>query len=152
MLRRNGGWLAAAAALSLALAGAAIAGIVVHHGGAASRVLVVLREYRITLDHRTVAAGKTTFVVANRGKIVHAFAIGGPGIGRRRIRGTIAPGRSRTLTVTLGAGSYRVWCPIPGHAALGMKTTLVATGAAAGGSGATTTDLTTTGGGGKEWG
>jgi uncharacterized cupredoxin-like copper-binding protein len=149
MLRKNGGWLVAVAAVALALAGAALAGVVMHRSGTTTRVTVVLREYRIALNHSSIAAGRTTFVVANRGKIAHAFAISGPGIGKKRIPGTIAPGRTKTLTLTLAGGSYHVWCPIPGHAALGMKTTLAVTSATAGG-GSTTTAGTTTAGG--TWG
>jgi Copper binding proteins, plastocyanin/azurin family len=37
----------------------------------------------------------------------------------------IAPGQTRTLTVKLASGgTVQVWCPMPGHAALGMKTSL----------------------------
>lgn len=149
-MRRNGGLLLGVAAAALALTGAAVAAVVMHHGTA--RIAVSLREYKITTT-RAAKAGKTTFVVTNRGKLVHSFEISGPGIGKRRLSGTIAPGKTRTLTVTLKGGTYRVWCPIPGHAALGMRTTLHVGGGSTGGSGGgATTGGTSTGGGGTSWG
>jgi plastocyanin len=68
--------------------------------------------------------GTVTLVAVNKGKIAHSLAISGPGVASRRITGTIKPGTSRSLTVTLKAGTYTLKCPIDGHAALGMKTTL----------------------------
>jgi hypothetical protein len=50
------------------------------------------------------------------------------------------------LIVTLKKGAYSLWCPVPGHAAQGMKATLTAPGGAAGGgTGTTTTTATDTG-------
>jgi plastocyanin len=146
-MRRNGWTITAAAALALALAGAAVAGVVMHRSAHGSRIVVALREYRITLKG-TAAAGKTTFAVTNRGKIAHSFAISGPGTAKKRIAGTIAPGQTKTLTVTLAAGTYTVWCPVPGHAALGMKATLHVTGSSVSG----TAGTTTSGGNGGSWG
>jgi uncharacterized cupredoxin-like copper-binding protein len=61
----------------------------------------------------------------------------------QRISGTIAPGKTRSLTVQLHGGSYKLWCPI--HVAQGMKTTIKVSGTAPAG--------TTTGGGsGGGWG
>ena len=67
---------------------------------------------------------RLTITVVNKGKVGHSLSIGGPGLTKRLISGTIAPGSSRSLTVTLKAGSYAFWCPIDSHAKLGMKTTL----------------------------
>ena len=66
---------------------------------------------------------------------------------------TIDPACSgATLTVTLESGTYSIWCPVPGHAAQGMKTSFSASGGS--GVSATTTSATTTdsGGGGAAWG
>ena len=41
---------------------------------------------------------------------------------------TIKPGKSATLTVDLEEGAYSSWCPVPGHAAKGMKTKVSVTG------------------------
>ena len=89
-----------------------------------TRVTVTEREYRLTLSRLHLAAGKYTLVAVNKGALAHSLEIAGPGIKSRRIAGTIKPGASGTLLVTLKAGTYSIWCPVAGHAALGMKTTL----------------------------
>jgi uncharacterized cupredoxin-like copper-binding protein len=109
-----------------------------------ARVTVTEREYRMTVSRATLSAGTVTLMIVNRGKIAHSFAIKGPGVSKR-IAGTIAPGGRRTLVVHLKSGNYTLWCPLPGHAAKGMKATISVSGGTAG-SGTTTT----TGGGG--WG
>ncbi|HEY7208463.1 MAG TPA: plastocyanin/azurin family copper-binding protein [Gaiellaceae bacterium] len=145
---KHGYWLLSGG-LALAFAGAAAAGIAVHSTARAHRMPVTLREYRVTTK-RLAASGKTTFVATNRGHLAHSLAISGPGIGKKRIVGVIGPGKTKSLTVTLKRGTYRLWCPVPGHAALGMRTTL-RVGAATGGT-ETTTNSTSTSGGGAVWG
>ncbi len=66
----------------------------------------------------TVPTGMVTFEVKNVGTISHAFEIQGNGIDERTA--TIDPGKSVNLTVKLAAGTYEVFCPIPGHKAAGM--------------------------------
>jgi uncharacterized cupredoxin-like copper-binding protein len=126
-----------AAAAGVGLAGmAALAGT----GASAGRVTVTEVEYKITLSSTHLASGKTTFVVMNKGKVAHSLEVSGPGLNKRLIAGTLMPGTSRSVTVTLKAGSYALWCPQPGHAALGMKTAFKAGSATTGGtSGGTTT-------------
>jgi plastocyanin len=114
-----------------------------HASSRAIRVTVTEREYKISLARRTFKAGKVTFVVQNRGKLAHAFAISGPSVAGKKIPGTIAPGKSRSLTLQLHGGTYKLWCPI--HVALGMKTKIKVSGTSSAG--------TTTGGGsGGGWG
>jgi plastocyanin len=104
--------------------GVALAAVAATGGTRTTAVTVTEREYKLTLSRTHVAAGKYTLVAANKGKLSHSLEIAGPGIKGERIAGTIKPGASGTLSVTLKAGSYSIWCPVPGHAALGMKTTL----------------------------
>jgi uncharacterized cupredoxin-like copper-binding protein len=113
-----------AALLAMGAAGAALAGVVATGGTNTSRVTVTEREYRLTLSRTHVAAGKYALVAVNKGTLAHSLEIAGPGIKNRRIAGTIKPGASGSLSVTLKAGTYSIWCPVAGHAALGMKTTL----------------------------
>ena len=49
----------------------------------------------------------------------HAIAIQGHGSGK-----VVQPGGTSTLTTTLKRGTYTFLCPVPGHAAAGMKGTL----------------------------
>lgn len=135
-----------AALLAMGAAGAALAGVVATGDKSTTRVTVTEREYRLTLSRTHLAAGKYTLVAVNKGTLAHSLEIAGPGMKNRRIAGTIRPGASGSLSVTLKTGSYSIWCPVAGHAALGMKTTL-RVGAASGGttkSGGTTTK--------KSWG
>jgi plastocyanin len=138
-IKRHVGF-AALAALMLAVLGAATAaGLAAQRASSVKRVTVTEREYRITPSQRSLAAGMTTFVVVNRGKVAHEFEIRGPGVPGKRIAGKLAPGATKMLTVLLRKGSYTLFCPI--HVALGMKTAVSVGGAATGG---TTTSGTST--------
>ncbi len=104
------------------------------------------KEYRLALSRTQLAPGTYTFVALDKGKLAHSLEISGPGVKSRRIPGTIKPGSSGSLTVTLKNGAYTVWCPVPGHAALGMKTTLrVGSGGTGPAAGTTSSAGTTTG-------
>ena len=141
-----------AAIVGVALLGAALAGVVAHASASAKTITVKEKEYSLILSTRKGAVGPTRFVVKNTGKLAHAFAIAGPGVKTKKTK-TIKPGASATLNVTLRSGTYTVWCPMPGHAALGMKATVTVPGSAAAPTGGTTTgDTTTTSGGGPAWG
>ncbi|HZQ81064.1 MAG TPA: plastocyanin/azurin family copper-binding protein [Gaiellaceae bacterium] len=150
-----------AIAFAVALPAAAAAGVVAHASAATKTINVTEREYHITVSGKG-AAGSVKFVVKNTGKLTHALEISGPGVKAKKTP-LIKPGKTATLTVTLKAGSYTLWCPIPGHAALGMKAAFKVAGGS-GGSGTeggsapppapTTTSTTTTtsgGGGGEAW-
>jgi uncharacterized cupredoxin-like copper-binding protein len=101
-----------------------------------TQVTATLTEYHIALSTSTFAAGTYTFVTKNAGQTGHALEIDGPGVSDQRTPGDLAPGASANLTVTLSAGTYDVFCPVPGHKALGMDTKITVTGSGSGGSGA----------------
>jgi plastocyanin len=143
------------ATLVVALLGAALAGVVAHASAKTKVITVKEREYRLILSTPKSAVGPTQFVVRNTGKLAHALAISGPGLKTVKTK-TIKPGASATLTVTLKSGVYSLYCPMPGHAARGMKATVTVPASAAGGGGGTatttTSDTTTDDGGGAAWG
>jgi plastocyanin len=85
-----------------------------------SRVTATETEYKIVLSRASLKPGTYSFVAVNKGKIAHSLAVNGPGVAHKRITGTIPPGSSKTLTITLRKGSYDVYCPVDGHKALGM--------------------------------
>jgi hypothetical protein len=150
--RHTVGLVAAGVAVSLALAGAGAAALMGHRSTHATRVTVTESEYKIAFAPAKLQAGTATFVVRNRGKLAHALDISGPGLKTVKVP-TIAPGASRSVTVKLGGGTFKLWCPIPGHAALGMTRSLTVTGAAASGganSGGTAPGTTTSSG--DAWG
>jgi len=146
--------LAALAAIALALAGAALAAVMSHNSAsAATAINVTEREYKLTLSKKTASAGTVTFTVHNAGHVKHALAVSGGGLSGVKRTLTIAPGKTRTLTVKFArAGTVQVWCPMPGHAALGMKTFLKLSGGTTSvpiGGVSTTPDTST---GGDAWG
>lgn len=116
-----------------------------------TQVTATLTEYKIALSTSTFAPGTYTFVAKNAGQVGHALEIDGPGVNDQKT-GSLAPGDSADLTVTLGAGTYDIWCPVPGHKALGMDAKITVSGSGSGGAGGShapaTTDQTTSGGGG----
>jgi uncharacterized cupredoxin-like copper-binding protein len=145
------------AALALALAGAAVAGVVAHATANVKTIKVTEKEFKITVAGKP-AAGADRFVIKNTGHFAHALSLAGPGIKTKRTP-LIKPGTSAVLNVTLKSGRYTLWCPVPGHAAEGMKTSFKIAGAATGGGTSTdsgggytaptdTTTTDTTGGGG----
>jgi uncharacterized cupredoxin-like copper-binding protein len=155
MMRRNKhtiALVAAGTAVALALAGAAFAAVMGHGSTHKTRVTVTESEYKIVVAPAKLKSGTFAFVVHNRGKLTHALEISGPGLKTVKVP-AIAPGASRTVTVKLGGGTFKLWCPIPGHASLGMTRSLTVAGSAypgGGASGGTTTGSTTDSG--AAWG
>lgn len=149
-----------AAALAVAVLGAAVAGVVAHADSTATTIRVTAREYHLTLTPKKANAGAVTIIVTNKGKLSHQIEIAGTGVNKKTKM--IRPGKSATLKVTLQGGKYTIWCAVPGHAQLGMKTTLTGTAAAAAGSGSGssgsgstgsgTTTTSSSGGGDSAWG
>ena len=141
---------------ALALAGAAVAGVVAHASASKTTIRVTEREYKISVSATKAAAGPVRFEIKNTGKYAHALAIAGAGVSKKTPM--IKPGKTAVLLVTLKQGAYSLWCPVPGHAALGMKAKVTApTPAGGGGGGAVTTSgggggTTTDDGGGAAWG
>ena len=94
-----------------------------------NQVSVRLSEWKVELSQQNIAAGPVTFVVTNTGQIPHAIEVEGQGI-EREIE-TIQPGANGTLTLTLKAGTYEVYCPVGegSHKKLGMEARLTVGGA-----------------------
>jgi hypothetical protein len=125
---------------ALAVAGAAVAGVVAQASPSKTTIRVAEREFKIGLSTTHALAGRVRFEIKNTGKYPHALAISGAGVKTRTK--LIQPGQSAVLLVTLKHGAYSLWCPVPGHAAQGMKATVTTPGAS--GSGTTTTSPATT--------
>jgi len=81
-------------------------------------VRVSATEFRFTLSRQSVPPGKVVFTVRNGGKISHDFSIDGS------TSAIVSPGKTTTLTVRLGKGTFFYLCTLPGHAQAGMKGTL----------------------------
>jgi len=67
-------------------------------------------------------------VVQNKGQTTHALKITGPGLSNAASK-DVQPGQTTKLTVTFKKGAYDIFCPIPGHKAMGMNVNISAGGA-----------------------
>ncbi len=82
-------------------------------------------EFKIALTApKTLAAGAYVFDVHNVGKLAHDFAVQGPNLSGTTKTPLISPGKTATLSVSLSAGTYTIYCTVPGHRAAGMVTKL----------------------------
>ncbi|HUC04668.1 MAG TPA: plastocyanin/azurin family copper-binding protein [Acidimicrobiales bacterium] len=89
----------------------------------ATTVTAVETEFHIALSKSTFTPGTYVFVAENKGTITHALEITGPGV--HSATRDLAPGQSARLRVTFKSGRYDVFCPVPGHKAMGMNVNLV---------------------------
>ena|SRR2546423_15715789 len=111
-------------ALGVALAALAVAVAPVAARPSAAKatiVTVTMKEFKFILSKKTVPHGVVRFKLVNKGKLPHDIKIAG------KTSKKIAPGKTGFFTVTLKKGKRPYVCPIPGHAAAGMKGTLTVT-------------------------
>ena len=79
-------------------------------------------EFRFALLPKKVKHGIVTFKVTNKGNLPHDFKIAGH---KTRL---LSPGQTQAIKVTFKkAGKFPYLCTVSGHAAAGMKGTLVVT-------------------------
>jgi uncharacterized cupredoxin-like copper-binding protein len=93
---------------------------------AATEANVGLYEWGIEMP-TSLSAGTITFTVTNNGTEAHNFEIEGNGI-EQEFETDLAPGETRTMEVELQPGIYEIYCPVAGHAELGMALELTVTG------------------------
>ena len=91
---------------------------------AAHAVAVSETEFKIALPAGKLAPGKVTFDIRNTGKIQHDLVVSGPGVSNAAKTPLLNPGQGAKLTVTLAAGSYTLYCSVPGHREAGMSAKL----------------------------
>ena len=86
---------------------------------ATTKVAVTEKEFSIKLASPVAKAGAYELDVKNAGKLGHDLVVKGPGVNDQ---GTpvFGPGKSATLKVTLGKGTYELYCSVPGHKQAGM--------------------------------
>jgi hypothetical protein len=101
--------LVAVAAFALGASGPANAGL--SKQGMSAAVTVTITDRTLRVSPTNPESGSTRFVVVNRGKKNHFFAISGPGVKGKKT-GKIAPGKSATLVVTLKPGAYVLSDPV----------------------------------------
>ena len=86
---------------------------------AAATVTATLTDFHIAMSPSTLAPGRYTVVIKDAGAVPHSLVFSGAG-GRQALGRDLQPGQSANMTVTLQAGSYDVFCPVPGHKEMGM--------------------------------
>ncbi|MGH2735324.1 MAG: hypothetical protein ACRDKZ_07085 [Actinomycetota bacterium] len=90
---------------------------------------VGLGEWALTPEAEAIRPGRLTFVVENRGTMMHGFEIelegdsSGPGSGDilKRETSLLRPGQSTRLTLRLPPGVYKIECLVEGHDDRGME-------------------------------
>jgi plastocyanin len=86
--------------------------------------------YGYAPSRKTVKSGELTVQLINVGEDEHNMDIEKVGPGGTRegpiLKSISAPskGASAPTTADVEAGTYRMWCTLPGHAAKGMETTI----------------------------
>ena len=144
MTRRTGlATLCAATVLALAACGGAANGAAASHTATAT-----VSEFKIALDTATLAVGQDTIAIRNGGTITHEFVVARTdlaadalpvgadgGVDEEATEVThvdevedIAAGSTGSLTVSLPAGHYVVFCNLPGHYKGGMRAAIDVTG------------------------
>ena len=88
--------------------------------GGGTKVTATETEFHIALSTTTFSPGQYTFTAVDKGKLQHDLVINGPGVSDEKTQGLLAPGQSGSVTVTLKAGTYDIFCGVPGHKAEGM--------------------------------
>jgi hypothetical protein len=104
-------------ALALLLAAASLA---------PGRVQVGADEFSLALSRPWLSAGPAIVQLVNYGEDEHDLALRRQAAGARtyRLRPTL-PRRVRELELRLVPGRYALWCTLAGHAARGMRATLI---------------------------
>ena len=93
--------------------------------------VVTIQEKEFSLDpaQLTVKAGTITFNLVDAGKFSHDLHIAPTGTtGEVGASSQMTAGGSATLTVTLAAGTYDMWCGVDSHRQHGMQGTITVTG------------------------
>lgn len=93
---------------------------------APARVQVIAKEYSFTLSRPEVPAGEVILKLVNRGEDMHNMHVLEPTEGSEPgALPNTEPGVVHDLKLKLRAGSYTLFCSLPGHEAKGMKATLI---------------------------
>lgn len=90
-------------------------------GSSSTTVDVKLTEFAVT-GELMASPGAVDLKVTNAGTVQHNLTVEGTGVATK----TLEPGASETISLgDLPAGSYTIFCSVPGHEEAGMKATLV---------------------------
>ena len=89
-----------------------------------ARLGVTATEFHLMLSRASVKAGVVEIELQNDGQDPHDLRV-------RRVGGShtfnvplVDPGKRRTVAIHVKPGSYRLWCSVADHRALGMQAVL----------------------------
>jgi plastocyanin len=94
---------------------------------AANAIAITERDFKFDTPEVTATGTQVSLAVTNAGPTVHDLTVRDAA---GRILGEtedLKAGASETLTIQLPAGSYTIFCSLPGHESLGLKGTLTVT-------------------------
>ena len=92
------------------------------------RLSVKASEFKFVLSRPSLAAGEAIVELDNQGEDPHNLNLQlADGQGPEFHLAEVGSLKRTTGRFTLAAGTYRLWCSIPGHEELGMKATLAVT-------------------------
>lgn len=94
---------------------------------ASPAVSIIGTDNKFDAKAYTAKAGSVGFAYFNKGNITHSLVIkDGAGVrfGKRLF---LTPGKEAGMTVDLAAGTYELYCDVPGHKDAGMDATLTVT-------------------------
>lgn len=111
---------------------AAIAAVLIASSGAwqpgraapAQTIKLTAKEFAFEPKEVSGRPGEMTFVVENDGAVEHNMAIEDAAKKTIAQIAVIAPGKSEQLRVALRAGTYTIFCDLPGHRDAGMVASL----------------------------
>lgn len=83
-----------------------------------AEVEVILDDFSIRMSER-IPATFTRFLIRNKGKTEHSFAVAGQGV-VEMLESPLPPGDRTLLEANLEVGLYEAYCPLADHAARGM--------------------------------
>ena len=103
--------------------------------GANSTVGVTLKEFKVIPSAASVKAGNVTFKISNKGALDHEFVIVKTSLNPAKLPvkddlvtlkplkkvGPFKPGKGGTLSVSLKAGKYVLYCNVKGHYGFGQR-------------------------------
>ena len=93
------------------------------------RMQVVAREFTLTLSRTSVAAGTVSIELDNRGQDPHDLRVQRADDPLAGFNFTLTkPGTFSSQKLELGPGTWKLYCTLEGHAALGMSATVTVTG------------------------
>lgn len=97
-------------------------GTEVHLSGSLAHLQVTETEFKIHVPAKKMAPATVDIQVSNDGKAIHNLVIEGPGLNKST--NDLNAGEEESFQVELKAGTYELYCSIPGHKELGMDAKL----------------------------